>query len=61
MTAAPARLVESRDGTPIVVFTSGAGPSIVLVHGAAADHTTFRVIGPMLAERFTVHAIDRRG
>ena len=51
MTAAPSRLVESRDGTPIAVFTSGAGPPIVLVHGAAADHTTFRVIGPMLAER----------
>jgi pimeloyl-ACP methyl ester carboxylesterase len=61
MMAAPSRLVESRDGTPIAVFTNGSGPSIVLVHGAAADHTTFRVIGPMLAERFTVHAIDRRG
>lgn len=61
MTAAPSRIVESRDGTPIAVFSSGTGPSIVLVHGAAADHTTFRVIGPMLAERFTVHAIDRRG
>ncbi len=61
MTAAPSQLVESRDGTPIAVFTRGAGPSIVLVHGAAADHTTFRVIGPMLAERFTVQAIDRRG
>jgi pimeloyl-ACP methyl ester carboxylesterase len=61
MTAAPSRSVESRDGTPIAVFTSGSGPSIVLVHGAATDHTTFRVIGPMLAERFTVHAIDRRG
>ncbi len=61
MTAAPSRLVESRDRTPIAVFTSGAGPSVVLVHGAAADHTTFRVIGPMLAELFTVQAIDRRG
>jgi pimeloyl-ACP methyl ester carboxylesterase len=61
MTAPPSRVVESRDGTPIAVFSGGSGPSIVLVHGAAADHTTFRVIGPMLAERFTVHAIDRRG
>ncbi|HKG56989.1 MAG TPA: alpha/beta hydrolase [Candidatus Limnocylindrales bacterium] len=55
------RVVRSRDGTPIAVFSSGTGPPIVLVHGAAADHTTFRVVGPMLAERFTVHAIDRRG
>jgi len=61
VTGIPSRVVESRDGTAIAVITSGSGPSIVLVHGAAADHTTFRVIGPMLAERFTVDAIDRRG
>lgn len=58
---APSRAVESADGTPIAVFTSGVGPPLVLVHGAAADHTTFRVIGPLLATRFTLHAIDRRG
>jgi pimeloyl-ACP methyl ester carboxylesterase len=57
----PSRTVASADGTPIAVFTEGSGPPVVLVHGAAADHTTFRVVGPMLAERFTVHAIDRRG
>jgi pimeloyl-ACP methyl ester carboxylesterase len=61
MTAAPARIVTSADGTPIAVFGSGSGPPIVLVHGAAADHTTFRVIGPLLAESYAVHAIDRRG
>jgi pimeloyl-ACP methyl ester carboxylesterase len=33
----------------------------VLVHGASADHTTFRVVAPRLARRYTVHAIDRRG
>ena len=37
------------------------GPPLILVHGAAADHTTFRVLGPLLATRFTIHAIDRRG
>ena len=57
----PTRLVPSADGTPIAVFTSGVGPGLVLVHGAAADHTTFRVLGPLLATRFTIHAIDRRG
>jgi pimeloyl-ACP methyl ester carboxylesterase/GNAT superfamily N-acetyltransferase len=59
--AAPSRTVSSSDGTPIAVFTSGTGPPLVLVHGAAADHTTFRVVGPRLAARFTIHAIDRRG
>ncbi len=58
---APSRTVQSADGTPIAIFTTGAGSPLVLVHGAAADHTTFRVVGPLLARRFTLHAIDRRG
>jgi pimeloyl-ACP methyl ester carboxylesterase len=57
----PTRVVPSTDGTPIAVFTSGIGPPLILVHGAAADHTTFRVLGPLMATRFTIHAIDRRG
>lgn len=32
-----------------------------MVHGATADHTAFRVVGPMLARDRTIHAIDRRG
>ena len=60
-TARPSRTVTSSDGTPIAVFSSGSGPPLILVHGASADHTTFRVVGPLFAERFTVHAIDRRG
>lgn len=60
-TPEPSRTVTSADGTPIGVFTSGTGPPLIVVHGASADHTTFRVVGPILAERFTVHAIDRRG
>ena len=57
----PSRLVPSADGTPIAVFSSGSGPPVVLVHGAASDHTTFRVVAPLFEPRFTVHAIDRRG
>jgi pimeloyl-ACP methyl ester carboxylesterase len=57
----PSLLVPSADGTPIAVFSSGTGPPLVLVHGAAADHTTFRVVGPMLSDRFRFHAMDRRG
>jgi pimeloyl-ACP methyl ester carboxylesterase len=56
-----ARHVASPDGTPIAVFTTGDGPPLILVHGASADHTTFRVVGPLLAPSFTVHAVDRRG
>ena len=59
--ATPTRIVESADGTPIAVFASGQGAPFVLVHGTAADHTTFRVVAPMLAARHAIHAIDRRG
>lgn len=57
----PSRVVTSSDGTRIAIFVSGDGPPLVLVHGASADHSTFRVLGPRLAQRFTIHAIDRRG
>jgi pimeloyl-ACP methyl ester carboxylesterase len=53
--------VRSADGTSIAVFSAGSGPPLLLVHGAAADHTTFRVLGPLLVPMFTTHAIDRRG
>ena len=36
-------------------------PGLVLVHGATADHTTFRVVAPLLARGYRVNAIDRRG
>jgi pimeloyl-ACP methyl ester carboxylesterase len=64
-------VAESRDGTPIAFFevlppagkarTSSAYPPLLLVHGAAADHTTWRVSGPRLALRRLVFAMDRRG
>lgn len=57
----PERIVATRDGTPIAVFSSGDGAPVMVVHGASADHTTFRVIGPMLARDHRVHAMDRRG
>jgi pimeloyl-ACP methyl ester carboxylesterase len=56
-----ARHVIAPDGVPIAVFTSGAGSPLVLVHGATADHTTWRTSGPILEARHALHAIDRRG
>jgi pimeloyl-ACP methyl ester carboxylesterase len=67
VTEAPSRVVTSADGTPIAVFGTGpratpGGPRpVLLVHGTTGDHTTFRVVGPMLARSRPVHAIDRRG
>jgi len=64
-------IAASRDGTPIAYFDvlvpSGAAragparPPLLLVHGAAADHTTWRAAGPRLARRRPVFALDRRG
>jgi pimeloyl-ACP methyl ester carboxylesterase len=34
---------------------------MVLLHGGTADHTRWAPVVPLLAERFTVHAVDRRG
>ena len=53
--------VISPDGTPIAVFSSGEGPPLLLVHGATADHTTWRSVGPILGWTFRLHAFDRRG
>jgi pimeloyl-ACP methyl ester carboxylesterase len=56
------RTVISRDGTRIAFWRGGAGPPLLLVHGATADHsTTWRLVQPELERRFTVYAMDRRG
>src|SRR5262249_13480987 len=39
----------------------GFGPPIVLVHGTAADGSTFRLLEQQLADRFTVVTVNRRG
>jgi len=58
---APSRIVTSPDGARIAVFSAGAGPAVLLVHGTSADHRTWRVVAPELAGRRRVHALDRRG
>ncbi len=61
--AGPDLTVDAPDGTAIAVMRSGrpGAPALVLVHGAAADHTTFRVLGPLLATDHELFAVDRRG
>ena len=57
----PWRRVVGPAGVPIAVFRLGAGAPVVLVHGTTSDHTTWRVVAPMLASRFELFAVDRRG
>lgn len=74
--SAPTMVRSSADGTEIAVFEvtataaqaerSQAGPAaapppLLLIHGATADHTTWRVAGPLLARSRRVFAMDRRG
>jgi pimeloyl-ACP methyl ester carboxylesterase len=53
--------VTSRDGTRIGYHRTGEGPPLVVLHGATGDHTSFTFLAPLLADRFTVCAPDRRG
>lgn len=53
--------ITSRDGTPIGLWKSGTGPSLLAVHGTAADHKAWDKMVPLLADAFTVYAMDRRG
>jgi pimeloyl-ACP methyl ester carboxylesterase len=53
--------VTSADGSRIAFELSGAGPPLVFVHGGWDDHTAWRLVLPMLAQRFTIYAMDRRG
>ncbi len=60
-TSTPTRTLKSADGTPLAVWVSGAGPTVVLVHGTTSDHTTYDELRPHLAQHRTVVTYDRRG
>jgi len=53
--------VVSADATTIGYESVGSGPPLVLVHGATADRTRWAPVVARLAERYTVHLVDRRG
>jgi pimeloyl-ACP methyl ester carboxylesterase len=53
--------ISSKDGASIAFKRSGAGPALLLVHGATADHRRWSAISPKLEQHFTVYAMDRRG
>ena len=55
--------VISADGTSIVFDRSGAGPAVVLVHGAFTGraHPILSEVAAILARWFTVFNYDRRG
>jgi pimeloyl-ACP methyl ester carboxylesterase len=54
-------IVTSRDGGVIAYTSVGSGPSVIVVPGALATTGTYREFARHLANRFTVHVIERRG
>lgn len=56
------RHLTSPSGTRIEIDTHGSGPPLVLVHGSFSDHRdNWQFVAPLLSQRFTVHAVARRG
>jgi pimeloyl-ACP methyl ester carboxylesterase len=53
--------VVSRDGTMIAYRTLGHGPPVVVIPGALARASDFDGFANALADRCTVHTVDRRG
>lgn len=51
----------SADGTQIAYWRQGHGSPLLLVHGSLSDRIAWILIQPLLAERFTVYAMNRRG
>jgi pimeloyl-ACP methyl ester carboxylesterase len=54
-------VVASADGTTIAYRTVGRGPAVLVVPGALAVATDFDAFARELAQRLTVHTIERRG
>jgi pimeloyl-ACP methyl ester carboxylesterase len=54
-------MVVSADGTEIAYQTVGKGPAVLVIPGALAVASDFDAFTEELAERFTVHTIERRG
>lgn len=51
----------SNDGTKIAFETAGAGPALLIVGGALADHQFYVPLTHELAHHYTVYNFDRRG
>jgi pimeloyl-ACP methyl ester carboxylesterase len=55
------RHVTAPDGVRIACHVAGSGPPLVMVHGAGSAHWSFDLVRPLVEDRFTVWAMDRRG
>jgi pimeloyl-ACP methyl ester carboxylesterase len=51
----------SVDGFTLAYERSGSGPAVVLLHGWPGDHSDYRALAPLLADRFELIVPDLRG
>lgn len=52
---------ESTDGTRVSFLSIGCGPAVIVIPGALSMAADYGAFARALAERFTVHIIERRG
>src|SRR5215471_7485172 len=57
----PVIKVTANDGTSLAVECTGAGPSLLIVHGGTGDRRRWEPLFPLFAPHFAVCAMDRRG
>jgi pimeloyl-ACP methyl ester carboxylesterase len=55
------RVVTSADGTPVEYLSVGRGPHVVVIPGALAMASDLTAFAALLAQRHTVHVVQRRG
>jgi pimeloyl-ACP methyl ester carboxylesterase len=61
MTTAQLIEVPSPDGTLLGVERVGSGPALLAVHGGIGDRSRWDVLKERIADRYTLHLLDRRG
>lgn len=55
------RTVTAPDGGSITVYSTGAGPGVVILHGGGISVREYGRLATRLADRCTVHLYNRRG
>ena len=55
------RVVTSADGTAVEYLSAGHGPHVIVVPGALAMASDLAAFATLLAQRHTVHVVQRRG
>jgi haloacetate dehalogenase len=61
LTGFPLRKVRVDTGVELAYRAGGAGPPLLLLHGAPQTHVMWALVAPRLARRFTVVMSDLRG